>query len=279
MSNQPRRPYSEEEMGYIADSMDRPRREVAAHLNCTPHRVTDMRRIVRDGAPRQSIQTMWTEDEDRVLLEMASASNAAISKALIGRTTKAVSRRRERLSLSAPREGVAFFVGSRTLLAKTCPDCGLLLPASWFHWSEPNKCWRTYCRKCFTPRNRAYKRKSDKVTTSNKAYSRAYAQKAQQITLPLADRKGEEFTESDHVILADESMTALGKALKMKRTYSSAKNAVYNFGYKSLTPLGDPAQDQWIIDNPNADRIEEITAMLAKTEPTTPTRPDFEWDD
>jgi len=81
-------------------------------------------------------------------------------------------------------------------------------------------------------------------------------------------------------------MTLLQKALTLHRTYGATANACSKGGHKSKVGLGDPERDQWMIDNPNLDRLEEIAASLpapqkAPMVPETPERtaPSWDWDD
>jgi hypothetical protein len=92
-------------------------------------------------------------------------------------------------------------------------------------------------------------------------------------------------------VLADDGLTNFAKALKLGRTYQSVRNAVQRNGYTSAVGLGDPANEQWLIDNPNAGRVEEIraqfesiTGALAMPAPEletagAPKRPVFDWED
>jgi hypothetical protein len=81
-------------------------------------------------------------------------------------------------------------------------------------------------------------------------------------------------------------MTRMQKALLLHRTYLSIAGKCQSLGYMSKASLGDPERDQWMIDNPNLDRLDEITASLpaplgAPMEPETPKRtaPSWDWDD
>lgn len=243
--------------------------------------VGHLRRIVRYGDARILIR--WSDNEDRVIRECAGTKTAeAIAELLPGRTPKSVRGRIHYLGIKlgyfyAARD--PHIVGDRPLLAKTCSKCGLLLPSEWFlKTTSPSRrrsgkeYWRDHCRKC------SHRGNAPRVRQES-PQAREWTRKAQAITLPLAVNNGKEYTEADYVILADENLSNLAKALILKRSYKAASGKVSEAGYKSRRGLGSAARDQWLIDNPNADRIDEITAMLNEVEPSMPTRPDFEWDD
>jgi hypothetical protein len=97
------------------------------------------------------------------------------------------------------------------------------------------------------------------------------------------------WTEDDYKTLADPDLTAFQKALVLKRTYTSVHSAVARMGFKSKVGLGDPERDQWLIDNPNADRVDEIRAQFESMTDDiqmpvletagAPKRPVFDWED
>jgi hypothetical protein len=80
-------------------------------------------------------------------------------------------------------------------------------------------------------------------------------------------------------------MTILQKALTLRRTYTAVAVKCSREGVKSVVGLGDPERDQWLIDNPNADRLDEITASLAVETREAPEAdeprpaPSWDWDD
>lgn len=280
MSKRTLRRYTDEELGHVLNTLDRPAREVAEALGRPGYAIDKMRRLVRSGWARE--REPWTDDEIEVI-QNPGLTVRQMAERLPGRTEGAITTRRHVLQVNAGN-----FLGSdlnpaevrgRTLLAKTCLRCGLLLPADWFgsahRRGSGRKVWRPYCRKCAS----ASATDSKKARGDGGASSRAYEAKAQAITIPLAEKRGSEYTEEDHKVLSDPSLTRLAKALILKRTYRAASSQCSLHGYKSNFRLGSPEKDRWIIDNPNADRIEEIAAMLNQTEPATSTRPDFEWDD
>lgn len=80
-------------------------------------------------------------------------------------------------------------------------------------------------------------------------------------------------------------MTALQKALILRRTYAATRTACRANGFKSHVGLGDPERDQWIIDNPNAGNVDDIAAALAPLSPLAPAEAkqpaasQWDWDD
>jgi hypothetical protein len=270
------RRFTDDEIGYVADSMDCRSVDVAEHLGTTRDVVNYLRRKVRAGWSRKV--EPWTLEEDAVALRQ-DLTIKQMAELLPGKSETAVASRRHKLRANVGNKRGTdlnpFEIRSRPLIAKTCPNCGLLLPSGWFTFQERSerKVWRTNCRKCASAYTAENRRKR------NQKESRAYEAKAQAITEPLAENRRSEYTEKDHEILSNPSLTHLAKALALKRTYKAVRSQCSINGYKSHVGLGDPARDQWLIDNPNAARIEEITASLTINNETTPAHPDFEWDD
>jgi len=87
--------------------------------------------------------------------------------------------------------------------------------------------------------------------------------------------------DGDLLILADPSLTLVGKALRTGRTYSAVAARCSINGYRSAGSKLDPSDSQpWLIDNPNADRIDEITASLKQEFETAGVPfPAWDWDD
>lgn len=278
MSKRIQRIWTDEEMGYIESTMDRPSKQVAADLGRTQRDVLGARYRLRQGWQGKQ---HWTAAEDALIMESKYRTAPELARLLPGRTEGAVKKRRGVLGAPNVQRSAKdpFSPAGRPLIAKTCQGCGLLLPAEWFTYSRGVKI--SQCRKCRSGQKASdyannpdpYKARAKKQQTSG------YELRAQIITSQLAERSGEEYTEADHKVLADPTLTRLRKALQLKRTYRAVSLQIHKSGYKSFKGVGDPEKDQWLIDNPNADRIEEITAMLGQPEPATPTRPDFEWDD
>lgn len=275
MSKKAQRAWTDEEMGYVLSTLDRPRQEVAEQIGRSTQTISCMRLKVRRGWVR-SLES-WTLAENEILREHAGALSAkGLVKLLPGRSQQSIESQKHKLRIKTgpavrnnPRA-----VGSRTLIARTCTVCGLLLPASWFSIKKRNGGRLSQCRKCSPAQKYA-----NGTTVKTRRNSREYADKAQALTLETATRKGLEYTESDHAIMSDPTNTALSKALAMNRTYAATATALSANGYKSARALGDTLTDQWLIDNPNADRVDEITARLTKPELVSAGMPAWDWDD
>jgi hypothetical protein len=162
-------------------------------------------------------------------------------------------------------------VGERTLLARTCPDCGLLLDASWFgrtQWTTPRRgymrtpVWRAKCTKC------RQRQAGPRTNQSRSAEDRdAYREHMQALTRARATRDGFPYTESDYVILANPNLTNLAKAYTLRRTYVAIVTAVRRGGWVSrVEGRRDVAEGQWLIDFP------EVAASVihAVNEPASP---------
>lgn len=247
----PFRPWTDEEHGFIADTMDWPRAEVAEHLGRTIVAVAGRRSLLLSGklAGRKDFPQPWTRSEDFVILENPRMSLDDLS-ALLGRKRSGVDARRKKLRRAANpcasgwRDPLK--PGARPLLARTCPDCGLLLQAKWFSKNNVNV-RSTFCNSC---RGKRSDRQSN--TFSHRRRTRDLQLKYQAITIPTAVRHNQPWIEADYQVLADPDMSVLQKAIKLGRTYATTANRCSTMGFKSFVGLGDPERDQWIIDNPNA---------------------------
>jgi hypothetical protein len=280
-----RKDWADEEYGFILDNWDKPMAYLSNELGRSIQSVVKMRRKIRDGY-KGKVLLPWTAEEDAILFEKKHFTAKDLTALLPGRHLSAIHARRAKIGASVGNGGPAkdpFMPGHRTLIAKTCRDCGLLLPASWY-WSRGGPYKISYCKKCSHSRNMGY-RESEPDDTKKERRRRAvirvaaYAKKAQDITLPFAEKRGQEYTEADHKVLSDPSLSNLAKALRLKRTYIAICTAVPSHGYKSSIAMGDPLKDQWVIENPNVDRIDEIQAMLAQAEPdATHKQNEAQWD-
>lgn len=100
----------------------------------------------------------------------------------------------------------------------------------------------------------------------------------QKLTAPTAHRMGEPYTEADYVILRDPGLSHFGKALRLHRTYKAVKSQCFRAGIRSERGVLDFAE--WRIHNPNAERIDEITAALRQEFETAGVPfPAWDWDD
>lgn len=163
------------------------------------------------------------------------------------------------------------------MIAQTCKECGLLLQAMWFNRDNKRNAWHKFCKRCQSrrPSRHARAQKARKQMAPSRAA-------LQSLSMATASNAGNAWTEPDMVILYDPDMTVIQKALTLRRTYFATESACFANAAKSKRGLGDPERDQWIIDNPNAAHVKDITASI---EPPTipegqdPTSPAWDWDD
>lgn len=258
------RAWTDDEIGFLLDRADQPARVIAEELGRGVSGVRVMRRKVLSGHVPMNA---WTESEDEFILSNRDMTHEQVAKHL-GRAEHATHRRRSTL---AKRLGVSFrggksphHVGRRTLLAKTCPKCGLLLTAKWFsRRGDQSGALRGDCIRCEVqqggqPEIRKAAAERSKSATARR--SEQNFQKLQAITREKAHHHGQPWVEADHAILDDPESTILSKALRLGRTYSAVANQCHANGYRSLVGLGDPIKGQWVIDNPNAPTPDQSAA-------------------
>jgi hypothetical protein len=128
--------------------------------------------------------------------------------------------------------------GNRTLLAKTCNNCGLFLGAEWFY--KTSKGYATRCARCVT----------DDVVRRQKELGRSpsHHRTNQVASLATAEATGSEWTDEEHQILADATLSVVEKALKLRRTYYATQTAIHRFGYAVPHVLPENMSDhQWVI--------------------------------
>lgn len=255
------RRWTDAEMGFLADHATWPAARIAHALNRSEVGTRQMRARLSAGWTPQSLP--WSESDEDFLLKTPHLTAQRVAE-LLGRTAAAVTGRRNLLSRATGMrfgdqgsQKSPFHIGARPLIAKTCPDCGLLLAAKWFEDSGTGR-RRTRCRRC-DPGSARKRRDSPsmvRVLTGGKsASSRASMARMQAVTRDRATRHGEPWiTEDDH-ILSDPDLMLVEKALQLGRTYAATAHACQERGYKSKRGLGDSEAEQWRIDNPNAARV------------------------
>jgi len=245
--------YSEDERGYVLDTLDLPLAQVAAHLGRTENAVSAMRSQVRSG--HTPGRAPWSAAEDDTIRLGTKKTASALAKELPGRTEAAIKQRRKVIKVQAEtRHKNPHRPGNRSLLAKTCRKCGLLLPAGWFRRGA--KAFAIDCKKCES--DTAFNRQRNSAGLDDSLSGK----RRQAISLLTADRNKFEYTAEDEIVLADKELTVLEKAIVMRRSFFAVRAALFARGIKSSKVLGDKEIDQWLIDNPNVDRIDEITAKL-----------------
>lgn len=278
-----RRPWTDDELGYIADSKHLTAAEVADHLGRTKASVDAIRKRMREGMKRQN--PPWTPDEEEKIVDMADGFTLEqIAQRVPGRTSVAIARRLYLLGIRRSTHSHAYdpsIIGRRPLLAKTCPRCGVLRGSECFH-VKPSGNRQSYC--IFCQATHAKKRRTDPASPRDNGAAairaRVWSRAAKLITEP-ADRAGQPYLESDFETLSDPALSVLCKALRLGRTYSATKNACHKLGYTSRGgDLSKREYDQWLIENPNADRVAEITAALKQefADANVPF-PQWDWDD
>jgi hypothetical protein len=236
---------------------------IADVLGRTPTAVSHKRSriLLHDWQPTQSSD--WSTDEDDILMETGNLTTSQVAKLLPGRTESAVAYRRNVLRSVHPHLSFLgnkgknlspFRIGRRPLVAKTCITCGLLLDASWFYFKQRKRQtqWSSDCRRC------EQGRKVRSVT--ERRNSRAAADRLQAITLPHAVNKMKEWTASEDELLADPDLRAIEKALRLGRTYLAVRKRMHDIGLTMPIDMGDPRDDVWLIDAPNAQRVLEAAS-------------------
>jgi hypothetical protein len=250
-------PWTDEEYGILQDHEDWTARQLAMILNHSLGSIRQKRIRLRKGWSPIDQRERWSTDDDRFLVSTAHMGSQEVAT-LLGRTSNAVRLRRKILGsvkrIYWGRNGDPSRIGNRPLIAKTCPTCGLLLQAEWFARASSNGRYcghRSECKRCFKPERH--------TTRSDRGGRNLSAEMSngqlQELSLPHASRSGEIWSSSEHEILSDPDLTRLEKAIRLKRTYFAAVTMIAKCGYQSKVGLGDPERDQWIIDNPNADRF------------------------
>lgn len=180
----------------------------------------------------------WTESEDAVLRENPDLTAKEIALRL-GRNHHVVQKRRIKLGLRPSNDGErknrrAHAIGRRTVVAKTCTACGLLLDAYWYGVRVDGRS-ESRCRACRSRLNQSQERRG------------SWFQAAQSVTKSAAIREGDEWTESDYAILTQPDLSLVEMALALGRSYASVANARHYGGASDRLPaLGEP-EETWVI--------------------------------
>lgn len=254
--------WTDNDLAYAADTtLTAP--DVAHITGHSVGSVRVMRHKLRQGW--QPGRAMWSEDEDEFLRNAPNMTAEQIARQL-GRSREAVTLRRHKIGCApgTSQHAKPWVVDDRRLLAKTCPECGLLLGAEWFGRisfrvnNGAGERWGTYCSQCRqqkpAQKNRTYSKRQKKA---NSRRAVATHQRLQALTVPQATRGGQEWTERDFDVLADPNRTLLEKALTLKRTYIAVSRQAYTRGFKSKVGLGDVSLGVWRILFPNATKSTE----------------------
>ena len=150
--------------------------------------------------------------------------------------------------------GTRLPIGPRTLLAKTCRGCGLLLDARWFgkRRDRGGRGHLSRCVKCETAAKNARGRAPLTGERKRKASAQrdAAMHRYWQLTVERAVNSRKEWTDDDLQVLADSDLSLMEKALMLGRTYNAISVQTSARGYKSRIGLGDPHRLEWIIIQP-----------------------------
>lgn len=242
-------PWTDDELGYLQDLAHLSARRAGEVLGRSAQSVQHKRRQLANGWSPEKLAV--SEDERDIVRSTPRMTAAQVAESL-GISRWRVESIRKDLRET---EGIDFGdgsrkspheVGPRTLLAKTCLGCGLLLDRSWF--SRNSKQWKSRCNKCHSkdhpPKESTYSKDRGKSARESRT-------KLQAFTRERATRHGFAWVEADHLVLRDPDLTHFEKALRLGRTYNATANAVSVNGYTSRVGKGDPMKGRWVIHNPN----------------------------
>jgi uncharacterized Zn finger protein (UPF0148 family) len=194
----------------------------------------------------------WTADDDDFLIASAGVIGHKVMASHLGKPETTVRSRLRWLKEVGRIPGTVGaalhpyltdpnVIGGRTLLAKTCPACGLLLDRSRFNWSK--RSWSTVCMACGSKKRRFDYPEEERIRT------KAHQKRLQSASMEHAVRSGQRWTEQDVKIISDPDLTLFEKALKTGRSYNSVLYAIRLNGLsKDRSEVG-----VWIIEFPNAE--------------------------
>ena len=139
----------------------------------------------------------------------------------------------------------------RTLVARTCTGCGLLLDARWFgpRREAGRRGTMTRCKKCQVSSSKAETQAAYREANRGRwaVASAESKRRFQDATKPSAVNNRKEWTSRDLETLADPDLSLYEKALTLGRTYSAVTARAHLIGARSRTALGDPTRQEWVI--------------------------------
>lgn len=239
------RPWTDEELGLV-ESSPLSATQLSFEIGRSPGAISQMRLRLRRGNPPDTARAF--SDDDLDLMRATPHLTVQQVADVLGRSYDVTKHRRQQMARD---EGIDFGgrganksphrIGKRRLLARTCFNCGLLLDGSWF-WRNSHG-WHSACARCF--------KQSEKPMDRDRGDG---GRRLQELSLPHARKHGQEWVESDHGVLADETLTVFEKAVRLQRTYFATHSAISKNGYRSKVGRGDPVEGRWVIDNPNQKR-------------------------
>lgn len=258
-----RRPWTDEELGFIQSPPSGwSREDIAAYLDRTVNMVKKYQRKLAMGWSRERL---WFSDEElRYIAETMDRFAGDIGDEL-GRTKASVQMARHKLRsigavglATAPfKRPVPYEVGSRTLLAKTCPKCGLLWGGGEFHANGRGR--HPLCRAC-----RGHARRGRETATPRQPYIAAMEAVTRSLattTTPYRARSGEPWTGPDVDLLADRSLTTPQIAARLGRTWQAVQAGLKRYGVQrppervTQLPTGE-----WRIEFPDHPTTKESAA-------------------
>lgn len=189
----------------------------------------------------------WSEEELSLLNSPLSTREIQEE---IGRSLQAI--RKKRLQVrkgihkwkTMPSSKNPCEVGTRTLLAKTCPKCGWLLDARFFYRSNSrdgiSKRYGSDCSWCVVENHR----KRRKAGASDKRSKWIHRESDWDTS-----NSWKEWTNRDLETLSDPTKTLRSKARSLKRTYGAISNRASVEGFRSMREISMPekSEGQWQI--------------------------------
>jgi hypothetical protein len=176
---------------------------------------SDLRHYVDSRSPER---VSWTEDMDCGLLELISTCTVIQAAKYLGVSTQSAAHRIQRLRRSGVTIGslkrpMSPFVtpGDAILLARTCIKCGVFRDAGQYRDQRGQAGQVSTCRTC----------ESRDSSRRNRQYVKARAKTLQDISLPKAENKQQEWTASNDEALSDKTRSNFELAIELKRTYYS----------------------------------------------------------
>lgn len=186
---------------------------------------------------------MWTTEEDDYLRTHPHLTARDIGRHL-DRHYSAVDKRRRLLGVSPGGIGERKnrkpnAIGTRTVVAKTCTACGLLLDAEWYLLRRDGR-YASKCRVC-----------KSAFDAGRDSRDRGWKDRVEAVAAETISRDRAEWTEADYAVIVDPSLTLLQMAAKLGRSYSAVANR------RCLIGVGDPRAllgqpvENWVIRRPD----------------------------
>jgi len=227
-----RRPWTDEEFGFIQSPPNGwTHEDIADFLGRTVACVKKYRLKLKRGWQRE--REAYTAEECAYIADTMDRWAADVA-ADLGRTKSSVTQQRMRLqrvgiagaSTAPANRPRAHEVGSRTLLAKTCPKCGLLWGGGEF--KPMPRGYHPLCARCLgsVRRSREVGKPRQHYIAAMEAATRSLATKS----VPYRSRNGEPWTERDVALLADQTLSMPEVAARLGRTWQATQSALNRYG-------------------------------------------------